>query len=551
MNQTTIGGFHEHDANQVIASWLNESRSDWQASGERTKTIKGSADRPDIVIQQGDRMPVIIECEYGRPAVGDAIKRLGKELVNETRPFTEIIAIGIDKKCDDDSPLEFRNRLAARELILEIQLVRGVDRANSTIWPSTPLPCRLEDLIAYCEYAQVPQTVIDDQSRQIAQKIEAAGSSLLTSIRRTGVLGERTLTKLREQTGCRHPHEKEPNAIPPEERPDFLTASCPNKCDHDAQAARTTCAIWLIAIDLQNDLAQYSEELQARNLKTTQAIKDSATVGILTASEILKEWTTISTVNYLPVIEIAIDTMKAGELGTSISDILELLHQLSEQLNGLHAKHIYNFAGELWQLIVTDREERAAHYTRPEIAELLAAISAARFKGMTHQQIGEINLMDAACGTGTLIGAGERAIRREYTAKGGRDAELHRKRMEQKIYAMDINGIAGTLTAKRLTDMNVEQDYAKSKIAVITDPAGSLILLNPTITGISQVLGYRSVTPTKGISGEEGYFHVMLESINWSLMNPPYSRPRSLAEKPLAGFRATPQQTYSSPYTAW
>ena len=265
-------------------------------------------------------------------------------------------------------------------------------------------------------------------------------------------------------------------------------------------------------------------------------------MGILTASEILKEWTTISTVNYLPVIEIAIDTMKAGELGTSISDILELLHQLSEQLNGLHAKHIYNFAGELWQLIVTDREERAAHYTRPEIAELLAAISAARFKGMTHQQIGEINLMDAACGTGTLIGAGERAIRREYTAKGGRDAELHRKRMEQKIYAMDINGIAGTLTAKRLTDMNVEQDYAKSKIAVITDPAGSLILLNPTITGISQVLGYRSVTPTKGISGEEGYFHVMLESINWSLMNPPYSRPRSLAEKPLAGFRATPSR---------
>ena len=112
MNQTTIGGFHEHDANQVIASWLNESRSDWQASGERTKTIKGSADRPDIVIQQGDRMPVIIECEYGRPAVGDAIKRLGKELVNETRPFTEIIAIGIDKKCDDDSPLVLQRQLA-------------------------------------------------------------------------------------------------------------------------------------------------------------------------------------------------------------------------------------------------------------------------------------------------------------------------------------------------------------------------------------------------------------------------------------------------------
>ena len=103
---------------------------------------------------------------------------------------------------------------------------------------------------------------------------------------------------------------------------------------------------------------------------------------------------------------------------------------------------------------------------------------------------------------------------------------------------MDVNGIAGTLTAKRLTDMNVEQDYSSSNVAVITDPAGSLILLNPTITGISKVLGYRSVTPTKGIGGEEGYFHVRHESINWSLMNPPYSRPRKDRQQATKGLES-------------
>ena len=525
MLQQPFGGLHEHDANQVIAAWLAHVRPDWQASAERTRTIQGSSDRPDIIIQQGDRMPVIVECEYGQPAVGDAKKRLGKELVNETRSFTEVVAIGIDEKCQNDTPAEFRNRLDGSEPILQVQLVRGVDSATSTMWPSRPLSCRAEDLVAYCEYAQVPQNVIDDQSRQIAERIEASGTSLVGSIRATGILAERTLTKLRELTGCRHPHENEPNAVPPEEYPDFLSPVCPNVCDHDAQATRTACAIWLIAIDLQNDLAQYSRNLQGHNLHSTAALKN-ASLDVLTVSDVLTQWRIIAGVNYLPVIELAIESLGAGAMGNSIPDVLDYLHQLSGQINALHAKHVYNFAGELWQRLVTDREERAAHYTKPEIAELLSSFGAERFNSLGPDAIANLSLMDAACGTGTLLGAGERALRRKYAIKGGRDANLHRKRMEEHIYGMDINGIAGTLTAKRLTDINVEQDYAKSKVAVITDPAGSLILMNPGITGVSQVLGYRSVTPTKGIGGEEGIFHVMLQGIDWSLMNPPYSRPR-------------------------
>ncbi len=451
-----------------------------------------------------------------------------------TRPFTEVIAIGIDSKCRNDTRSKFRNRLEESEAILQVQLVRGLDSTNGTVWPSTPLPCRPEDLIAYCEYAQVPQTVIDDQSRQIAERIEAAGTSLLTSIRGTGLLAEQTLTTLRELTGCKHPHENEPNAVPPEERPDYLASRCPNVCDHDTQATRTACAVWLIAIDLQNDLAQYSRNLQAQNLQSTGSLI-GASMGVLTVSDVLAQWRTIADVNYLPVVELAIDTLGAGAMGSSIPDVLDYLHRLSAQINALHAKHVYNFAGELWQRLVTDREERAAHYTKPEIAELLSSIAAERFNALGSTAIASLNLMDAACGTGTLLGAGERALRRKYTVKGGRDANLHRKRMEEHIYGMDINGIAGTLTAKRLTDMNVEQDYAQSKIAVITDQAGSLILMNPGITGVSQVLGYRNVTPTKGIGGEAGIFHVPHQSINLSLMNPPYSRPRKGREQATKG----------------
>ena len=437
------GGLHEQNANTIIAQWLNTTGRKWDARGERTRTIIGSNERPDIVIAEGGRMPVIVECEYddkANPAVADAQKRLGKTLAGETRPFTEVIAVGIAANCKHDSDAQFRQRLEDNEPILTVRLVSQAGDAVK-VWPDRPLPATPNDLAAYCEYAQVPQSVIDRESASVAAQVTAAGQKLRSGIALTGDAGA-TLGALRRLTGC----------------------------DGDESAARTAAAIWLIAIDLQNDLAQYSAGLRARNLQSTGELKQSALLNRLTGEAILAQWRIIAGVNYLPVIELAIDTLSAGAMGNELSDVLEQLHTLSDQLNARHAKHIYNFAGELWQRIVPDREERAAHYTQPEIAELLAALAATRFDGRIAPQLAALNLMDAASGTGTLLGAGERALRRQYLARGGRCPNLHQTRMENHLYAMDVNGIAGTLTAKRLTDLNVEQEYAGSKIAVITDP---------------------------------------------------------------------------------
>ena len=489
---SNIGGFHEHDANSVIAGWLNESGRNWRADSERTSTLIGTSERPDIIIRQGDRMPVIIECEYGNPAIGDALKKLNHTLQGETRPFTEIIAVGIDEECRKDDRSSLRQRLDNNDRILTIQLVY----VGNTIWPDKPMPSTPADLAAHCEYAQVPQAVIDSQSENIAQQIVSAGQKLQASIHTTGHRQQETLTRLREIVGCQE----------------------------DEQATRTACAIWLIAIDLQNDLATHSPVLQEANLETTRELKSKSN-NILRQDGLLQSWRTIEEVNYLPVMDLAINSLEAGAMGDALTDVLFLVEQLSTDLNGLHAKHIYNFAGELWQRLGGDREERAEHYTKPEIAELLATLSALRFQDRDAEEIAVLNLMDAACGTGTLIGAGERALRRLYYLKNGQEPKLHRNRMEEHIIALDVNGIAGTLTAKRLTDMDVTQDYSKSKIAVVTHPAGSLSLLDPKITGITDYLGYGGVSATPGLNKELGLFHVAHGSIHWSLMNPPFSRP--------------------------
>jgi hypothetical protein len=518
----TIGELHEQDANNMLGDWLNTVGRGWSSNSERNRAIQNSHERADILVLDVNRMPVVIECEFGTPAVGDATKRLGKTLAFETRPFTEAVAVGFAEECKQDSNDEFRDRLARNEPFLTIQLVYQDAEDGVRVWPQRPLPARPTDLVAFCEYAQVPQREIDKQSSAIAERIRAAGKKLYDSIRLT-IQGEETIDRLKSVTGA----------------------------DQELAAAQTACAIWLVAIDLQNDLAQYSSMMRNTGLQTTEYLRKEAISERLTVNELLEHWRIIESVNYLPVIELAIDSLEAGGMGPAIFDILEELDGISYHMNALYAKHIYNFAGELWQRLVPDREERAAHYTKPEIAELLATLAAERFDHLDADSIAQLNMMDAACGTGTLVGAGERALRRKYYAKGGRDPEIHRKRMENHIYAMDVNGIAGTLTAKRLTDLEVGQEYVGSKIAAITHPAGSLTLMDPEATGVAMVLGHQNVTAAPGIGGSTdfGIFHVGLAGINWMLMNPPYSRPRKgrrQASTGLAPFRrAAKKKGYS------
>ena len=139
-----IGEFHENSVNYELGKWLNTVGRDWIASGERTGVIVNSNRRPDIVIRQGDRMPVIVEAEWERPAVSDAASRLGATLEGELRPFTEIIALGYDGTIRRDTPEQLLNRLNNNERLFTIQLV-----SENGPWPAQPLPATLADLVRW------------------------------------------------------------------------------------------------------------------------------------------------------------------------------------------------------------------------------------------------------------------------------------------------------------------------------------------------------------------------------------------------------------------
>ncbi len=497
-----LGDFHEQDANNAIAEWL-DGRGAWEAQAERVGVMRGNQQRPDIILQQQGRTPVIIENEYGAPAIGDAKSRLGNTLTADNRPFTEIIALGTDEDVKRATRQSLIKMMDANAGIFTVQFVSGNDPADARVWPANPLSATPADLVAYCEYAQAPQSVIKAKSDEVADKIKASGRKLHDAVRLMPN-SDAILAELMEIVGC----------------------------DKPSEAAETVCAIWMIVIDLQNDLAAYSENLRGLGLQSADEL------GTITKGKMLRAWETIKKVNYLPVVEMSIPCLQAiPERTGGLSDILSELKDLSEELNALNAKHIYNFAGELWQKLDPERSERAAHYTKPTVAELLSTLGAVRFSDRTASELSRIDIMDAACGTGTLVGAGERALRRLHRFKRGDEDGLHRKRMENHIVAIDVNGIAGTLTAKRLTDMDVEQTYEKSKIAVTSHEAGRLSLLDPNDTAISQILGYRDVTQQADEHGNVGLFHIGIgkDGVDWALMNPPYSRPRKGRAQPTKG----------------
>ena len=523
----------EPTLNEWVAQWLNtRGARPWEATAEELGAVVGGRAQLDLVVRQLARMPAVVEFEFGNPAVADAKSRIGKRLRDAPRELTEVLAVGYSNECKTDDIDSFFRRMSANETFMTVQIVsrrNGCD-ASCRVWPDKPLQANASDLMAFIEYLQVPQAVIEEHSARIADEVRSIGQMLYEAILMSRAVSDEALESLRCKTGT-------------DDRPDSNGGidggdGFRSKSSRDIQAVNTACAIWLVAMDLQNDLALFSDDLRERGLVTTREVAERTTLKHLTAEDLLPHWRLIADVNYLPVIELGVSCLEVcAGLGAQTSHALDRLHALGDQINALQSKHVYNFAGELWQRLVHDREERAAHYTKPHIAELLATLASERFAELPSESIGELKIMDAACGTGTLIGAGERAIRRRYWDAGGNDPSLHRKRMEDHIYAMDVNGIAGTLTAKRLTDLDLEQDYTRSQIAVITHAAGSLILLDPGLTGVSHVLGYQGVATTTGPGGDPGVFHVADGGIDWALMNPPYSRPRGGRRQATTGLK--------------
>jgi hypothetical protein len=163
----------EHTINDAIAAELRTTRRAWAdgniVSSENSGMLKGSAERPDILVVEENVSPVVIENEVMPAATvePEAISRLGKQIRTTGRRILSSIAIRTPLRLRNKSGASLRSDLRAAG-DLDMALYTGTSPTDVTRWPSTGwLQGSIADLSILTQSASVPPAVIEAAADQL------------------------------------------------------------------------------------------------------------------------------------------------------------------------------------------------------------------------------------------------------------------------------------------------------------------------------------------------------------------------------------------------
>ncbi|MGP8233092.1 MAG: hypothetical protein ACLQL2_10570 [Methylovirgula sp.] len=172
----------EHTINDALASVLRKTKRAWATHGavssENTQTLKNSAGRPDILIQESGISPVTIETEV-LPAVTveqEARSRLGCLVASTGRPILASIAVRLPIRLRALADTALTHELD-QATGLEYALFTGKDHTEAERWPSSGwLIGSSKDISILAQSAAVPPALIEDAVNNLVSGVsEAAG----------------------------------------------------------------------------------------------------------------------------------------------------------------------------------------------------------------------------------------------------------------------------------------------------------------------------------------------------------------------------------------
>ena len=513
MTTSTIGRMHEQTFNEILADALRNLRRPWRENQEfivserQGVVVNAKAERPDILISPPDIYPVILEVEFGQPAIGDARKRLGRQVAGTYSLVRSAIAVGAPEEIRQWSNQQLREQLA-QPGALELQyvvfsaVVRG-DESQVVIndddvqrWPSNGhVSGTLFDLADLCEYAAAPTLLVSQVAGDVSREIKNLAKSL--------------------------------NQVLPSDVSNDIASGLGQK--DPEQGLRLACCIWLTSLRLQDLLANKSSTMRSIGLKTLEQLRTAGVGHAIVAGELKEEWDKILSVNYGAIFHTSRSALDDRIPNQDSSAILGSLARLAERITSMRLGNRVDFAGELFPLLLDDREETAAHYTLPETAELLARLAVDRIP-VAHwasaELVDDLRVADLSCGTGSLLRASYGHIRRRHEAVGGTAEDLHKSMMEKSLTGLDINSLASHMTAAGLSTGEIEIEYYRTNIAsvsVFDGRTGSLELMNAD--QITDVTGQLARTATAS-GAQPVVIGVPATSQDLVIQNPPYSRAR-------------------------
>jgi len=505
-----IGRTTEESFNGALGRALRRTCVHWSVSPEYIRVEETgllhdyAAAKPDLLIHDGKFPPVILECSFdARDADTDAIKRLGAHIRFGHYRIRTTIALHIPEHFRQQQETTIPDlllggaplRYAVHQLV-EPHKQTSMENAHRRRWPAGGfMEGTVFDLAALLPSIGLPQEQVDEIANQVARLIEEASLGL-----------EFSLPASQQQHIAEHLHQRSP-----------------------LKGLRTMMVLWLNALLTQQRLANQG----------VQGIPplDFTSTSLPNVQEQMRIWHTINQRNWNSVFEPAIETLRLTtrfhprETARMLSKLITAILQIETAQLGLHI----SVGAELFPKLSEDRKQAAAFYTQPATAELLAHLTILP-DPLTSSEWADPNLFqtrrlsDLACGTGTLLRAGYTRVAMLHEQAGGDRQSLrslHASAMEHGLIGTDISPIAAHLTTSSLAALGHGDPYGETQIGWVAvgganGQTGSLEYF--ATQKIVDLFNVDSGASTG--NGNGNGVTVPDASVDWILMNPPYSRTR-------------------------
>lgn len=273
-------------------------------------------------------------------------------------------------------------------------------------------------------------------------------------------------------------------------------------------ASQSASLILFSGILMQQHLSKYRDDIPPPN-------------SVADATSTLKTWKHIINLRQFDIFKPATEIldMLIAESVTSANNTLQPLTDAIMDTKDT-PKATINAGMTLLPYISEDRSTAAEYYTRDAIAEMLARLT---IKETIYDMdyFREHRIADLTCGTGALLRAGYRRIRSLHQRYHGLDGmvELRRGAIDGGLVGIDISPVATYLASVSLLLADYDEWYNLSGITHVGvgGPAG--------MTGaIEYITGQEHLN-----AGDEqtDMPRIPDKSIDYILMNPPYSRSRN------------------------
>ena len=223
-------------------------------------------------------------------------------------------------------------------------------------------------------------------------------------------------------------------------------------------------------------------------------------------SEIKDQWNTIRARDFRPVIEPALEAIRAMERTGRTGGLVKAVRHIAKEAEELAASYAdlgADHAGPLFNRVMGNQASDGAYFTRPVAASIAARLTldALGEQDWTDEETWKAHkTVDLACGSGTLLTAMLTEMKRRAREQGATAsdiARLQKTAVEDALKGMDINPISLQLAASQLTTGNQDIGYRRMGLHRMpygpdtSDPA-------KVSAGTLELLGQKEIVPRSG-----------------------------------------------------